>query len=259
MLERCWSWLIAGRPAPTGFLMNMNSLQGAIFASVLVLASGSLSAQDLTLFETVGTDAPVERPDGLQGREQRNGTSSPSFTLVGTSRIGGKYRATLASSSGEIVTVETTPGSAQDIPDHPGYRVTDIGSRRVVIANPSDTPCIAAADKGVSCDANGASQLTLATAAPVPVANPAASTGNNGAPANGDPAAQAANADGTPDNPFAAALRAAAANEANANAANGQPQGAAAERFQPRRIGPDEVPPGMRVVRTPFGDRLVEL
>lgn len=237
--------------------MKKTSLQGTIFASLLVLASGSLTGQDLTLFEPVATDGQVERPENLLGREQRNLPSSPSFALVGTSRIGGKHRATLVSSSGEIVTVETTPGSAQEIPDHPGFRVTEIGSRRVVITTPSDVPCVAAADRGVSCDANGASQLTLATAAPVPVAEPVAAAGNNGAPVNGDPAAQAASGDVAPDNPFAAALRAAAANEANNN---GQPQNAAAaERFQPRRIGPDEVPPGMRVVRTPFGDRLVEL
>ena len=30
------------------------------------------------------------------------------------------------------------------------------------------------------------------------------------------------------------------------------------ERFTPRRILPEDVPPGMRVVSTPFGDRLVE-
>lgn len=245
---------------PRGIVMKMTLLKSSLLASLLMLASASLNAQDLTLFESVGTDGPVERPDGLQGREQRNLPSTPSFTLVGTSRIGGKQRATLMSSSGEIVTVDTTPGAVQEIPDHPGFRVVEIAPRRVVIANPSDTPCIAASDRGVSCDANGASRLTLATAAPLPVTAAVASVDGNGAPVNGDPAGQPVNGDVPPDNPFAAALRAAAANEANANAANGQPQAAtAAERFQPRRIGPDEVPPGMRVVRTPFGDRLVEL
>ena len=29
--------------------------------------------------------------------------------------------------------------------------------------------------------------------------------------------------------------------------------------FRPRRIDPDDVPPGMRIVSTPFGDRLVEI
>jgi hypothetical protein len=30
-------------------------------------------------------------------------------------------------------------------------------------------------------------------------------------------------------------------------------------RFRPRRINPDQVPDGMRVVSTPFGDRLVDI
>ena len=30
------------------------------------------------------------------------------------------------------------------------------------------------------------------------------------------------------------------------------------DRFTPRRISPEDIPPGMRVVSTPFGDRLVE-
>jgi hypothetical protein len=64
------------------------------------------------------------------------------------------------------------------------------------------------------------------------------------------------NGDVAADNPFAAALRAAAQNERAGNAGQRGPFNA--ERFQPRRIAPEDVPPGMRVVRTPFGDRLVE-
>ena len=30
------------------------------------------------------------------------------------------------------------------------------------------------------------------------------------------------------------------------------------QQFRPRRINPEDVPAGMRVVSTPFGDRLVE-
>ena len=39
---------------------------------------------------------------------------------------------------------------------------------------------------------------------------------------------------------------------------NGEPPSERPGRFQPRRIDPADVPPGMRVVSTPFGDRLVE-
>ena len=63
------------------------------------------------------------------------------------------------------------------------------------------------------------------------------------------------NADGEPpQNPFAAALRAAAA-EAPEDIANRR---AEAQRFEVRRINPEDVPPGKRLVRTPFGDRLID-
>jgi hypothetical protein len=37
-----------------------------------------------------------------------------------------------------------------------------------------------------------------------------------------------------------------------------QKNGGRENRFAPRRISPEDVPSGMRVVSTPFGDRLVE-
>ena len=222
-------------------------LTSAITLMTLLCASPVSSAQDLTLFESVAQEEPGNIAE-MQNREQNALPGAPSFTLVGTSRIGSRYSATLAGSDGAIVVVSGSPGSVQEIPDHPGYRLVDIGSRKVSIAGPSGVPCVAAADKGVACGANGVSLLGLATAAPVAVVNAEAAGGVDGAA----PVAEGE----APDNPFAAALRAAAQNEAN-----GRIEGDGynrAERFQPRRIPPEDVPPGMRVVRTPFGDRLVE-
>lgn len=217
----------------------------------LVFVAGQpLSAQDLSLFEPVVNENRIDNIDAQQNRVQNTAATAPAFTLIGTSRIGSQYKATLASSSGKIVVVSGSPGTVQDIPEHPGYRLVDIGSRRVSIANPGASPCIAAADKGVTCSADGLSLLGLATAAPVPAAPSAEAALANTA------TAAAAQSGEIPENPFAAALRAAALNEANAQAGAAAPPGA--ERFQPRRIPPEDVPPGMRVVRTPFGDRLVE-
>ena len=39
---------------------------------------------------------------------------------------------------------------------------------------------------------------------------------------------------------------------------NSNPDRTDNQQFRPRRINPEDVPPGMRVVSTPFGDRLVE-
>ena len=52
-------------------------------------------------------------------------------------------------------------------------------------------------------------------------------------------------------NPFAALREAQAENPADSSTRRGA-------RFSPRRVAPEDVPPGMRVVSTPFGDRLVE-
>lgn len=223
----------------------------ALVTFVLV-AGQPLSAQDLSLFEPVVNEDRIDNIDAQQNREQNFAAMSPAFTLIGTSRIGSQYKATLASSTGKIVVVTGGPGIVQDIPEHPGFRLVDIGSRQVSIANPGASPCIAAADKGVTCSADGLSLLGLATAAPMPAApgteTDLANTATAAATQSGE----------IHENPFAVALRAAAINEANAQAQTGIAAPPGAERFQPRRIAPEDVPPGMRVVRTPFGDRLVE-
>jgi hypothetical protein len=65
------------------------------------------------------------------------------------------------------------------------------------------------------------------------------------------------------DNPFAAALRAARERAES----EGMPlevmevmevvEVVEGERFRPRRIDPSDVPPGARLIRTPFGDRII--
>jgi len=199
--------------------------------------------QSLSLFEPVAGSEQTERPV-----EQRsNAEGGPTFTLLGTSRIGSKYTVVLAHRDGSIARVSADPGSTAEIPDYPGYRLVGIGSRQVSLITPGSDPCVDQQDRGVSCSDIGVTQLALATAAPIAV------------PAQGDnpdASANAASADpnAAPENPFAAAVR--MAREAEAN---GQPRRRRAnpEDFQPRRIAPEDVPAGMRVVRTPFGDRMV--
>jgi hypothetical protein len=43
----------------------------------------------------------------------------------------------------------------------------------------------------------------------------------------------------------------------NGAVAQDEEQAGNAARFTPRRINPEDVPEGMRVISTPFGDRLV--
>lgn len=208
-------------------------------------------AQSLSLFE------PVEVPPGANdvafaaGTEQRALSNAPAFTLLGTSRIGSKRRVSLLDGAGQKIVVELGDTDSTPIPDHAGYRVVTVGADTVSISLPANAPCVGSQEKGVQCTADGRAELSLTTAAPLVLARPA-----EPAVAQQDDVADADQV--PPDNPFAAALRAAAQNEANAQDGRGR-RGIPVDRFEARRIAPEEVPPGMRVVRTPFGDRLVEL
>lgn len=224
-------------------------IQGVLLISLL--AAPAAQAQELQLFEPVepSGQAPQFGAQAAPDQAQIAMPTSPAFTLVGTSRLGGRHRATLASNTGQIVQVDIEEGRDAPIDGFPGYRLNAMSSRRAEITLPAGMPCVGARDQGVTCGTDGRAYLSLTTAAPVPAAAPAATAETPADPAvaeNGD----------APENPFAAALRAAAQNEREGNAGR---RAFNAERFQPRRIAPEEVPPGMRVVRTPFGDRLVEL
>ena len=243
-------------PIPENSAMKKSFSPTWFALAVLLCAVPVGHAQELQLFEPVEATAqvaPFGGPQAEQAQVAMPGT--PAFTLVGTSRIGGRQRATLASSSGQIVHVDIRDGEAASIDGFPGYRLVSVGSRRAEVALPEGMPCVGARAQGVDCLADGRVQLSLTTAAPVPVAAPVIAA--EGAFASDAPVTPDANGDVAADNPFAAALRAAAQNERAGN--NGQRGSINAERFQPRRIAPEDVPPGMRVVRTPFGDRLVEL
>lgn len=229
--------------------MSKSNLPVVLVVVPLLLVAGSICAQDLTLFEAVETPANAGGPSAEQAREQRNLPNGPAFTLLGTSRIGDTRRASLIDSDGKVVVVELSDEDSTPIPDHSGYSIVSLGSGKVSISMPEDTPCIGSSDKGVLCGSNGLAELSLTTAAPIVVAG--GQDNNNGV------AEQAAAEDGQPENPFAAALRAAAQNEASAQ--SGRPRRNNGEGFEARRIADEDVPPGMRKVRTPFGDRLVEL
>lgn len=229
--------------------MAQNDIVLKLLAAFAVLNAAPLQAQELRLFEAVETAGGANSPAAIQAREQRNMPNTPAFTLLGTSRIAGKTKATLVTSSGEVLRVQMRDDGPSPIPEHAGYRLLEVSSRSVAISLPAGTPCVAAEDKGVRCASDGLARLSLTTAAPLQPSS--ADT----AQAAQDSAATAA--EQTPENPFAAALRAAAENEAAAQSR--RPGRDVSERFEVRRIAPEDVPPGMRVVRTPFGDRLVEL
>ena len=230
--------------------MSQSRLFTSLMLAPILLLGGTSVAQDLSLFEPVESTTNGTAGDLSIAREQRNMPNAPSFTLLGTSRIGDRRRVSLSDSSGEVLMVEISDNESTPIPDHVGYQITGFESGKVRLILPGDMPCITASDKGVRCGADGMAELTLTTAAPIAVASEQISGEQRSEQIDSNDEAQ-------PENPFAAALRAAAQNEANAQ--SGRPRGPNGGRFEARRIAPEDVPAGMRVVRTPFGDRLVEL
>jgi hypothetical protein len=162
---------------------------------------------------------------------------------VGTSRIGSKQIALLKHLGGGVVKVSLT-GVGNAIPGHDLYSVVNYGAGQVALRYTASVPCGDFAEQGISCDPQtNIATLRLRSAEAV-------ASKEKAEIALGEAAELAGTALDTPRNPFAA-LRDRAR---NGNTADPSLQG----RFQPRRIDPADVPPGARVVPTPFGDRLVE-
>jgi hypothetical protein len=208
------------------------------------------SKQDFALFEPIEGSA-----NRAASRTQRDSSASrapasePEFTLLGTSRIGDKYSVIIQHKGGKAIVVKVGPGASASIPEHGGYSIVTVAAGTVSIRYPNNTVCVEFSDRGVSCNESGdTADLTLAASKPLASSNRslALSTQSDGA-SGGNPDT------GPTDvvNPFAALREAQAENPADSSTSSGA-------RFSPRRVAPEDVPPGMRVVSTPFGDRLVE-
>jgi hypothetical protein len=215
----------------------------------------SSSSSSFSLFEDIEvTDTRQPSPSNRPTRESRVTTASPEFTLVGTSRIGDSYSAVLQHRSGENVVVRTGPGSTTPVTGYPDYLISDVGAGNVSLRFPAGTPCEEHVEQGVSC-------TNIANTARLELVNGEALAAQRtinleGSADQGEGVVTEVNPEtGEPINPFEAirAARAAGINPADSEAAAG-----GRNRFTPRRIRDEDVPPGMRKVSTPFGDRLVE-
>ena len=202
-------------------------------------ASSASSSEEFGLFESLdgannGNNAP-ERNNSASRGNSRATQATPVFVLVGTSRIGNTQTALLKHLSGDVIRVPLTDNT-DPIPGHELYSVVNHGTGQVSVRYPSAVPCGDFPDQGVSCDSNtNISSLSLTTARAVVMVEAEEEAI--------EPEAE------TITNPFEAIRERGRAGDPN------QP----AQRFQPRRIPPEDVPPGYRVVSTPFGDRLVEI
>ena len=254
----------------TGFILESASAQDT--ASDVVRNS----RQDFNLFESVDSGSSADRLQNLpRGRRQNNSRSTePEFTLIGTSRIGSKTSVILRNKDGSEVIVNTSVNTNTRIDGYSQFSIVNINSGKVAIQYPESTSCVESQDKGVSCNsAANIASLELINSAPLQRANSRASrTGDGrGRDSNRDPdlanlivneeasdseVIVSTDEEEPPPNPFAALRARAQAGGSNSQAVTSdslQRQG-----FTPRRIDPADVPAGMRIVPTPFGDRLVE-
>jgi len=202
-------------------------------------------SQQLNLFEEIETTNNSSSRARDRVREGGRATSdSPEFVLIGTSRIGSEYSIIIQHRGGDTLMVKAGPNSSTQIPGYNGYSILDVGSGSVSIRYPENAPCVEFRDQGVNCD--GAVNI-----AALSLANGEALPGQEVETSLAGSRLGEATADEPPINPFEA-LR---AQQNNVSVSNRDGDN---ERFTPRRILPEDVPPGMRVVSTPFGDRLVE-
>jgi len=202
------------------------------------------SRQGLSLFESIEVTENRSQANSRATREARATVSEPEFTLLGTSRVGDKYSAILRHRNGESILVRSQEDVATAIEGHAGYSVLSVGAGELSLRYPAGVPCVEDVQQGVSCGA-GTNTAELVLSASDPLSQPVAAVP--------DEIAEPEEGIVESTNPFEA-LRAAQADRDNP----AQSGAVRNDRFVPRRIEPADVPPGMRVVSTPFGDRLVE-
>jgi hypothetical protein len=226
----------------------------ALMFTLLVSSAAAQNAQTLNLFE------PIERqaqPSPEQILSVPSSTIAPSniepFSLIGTSRMGSRWRAMLRNPSGVVVSVDLHPNMPVEIPGFPGYMVSATNARELVVLHPASSPCVERTDKGVRCTSGTEARLSIATASPLaPAPQPVASADTAVVTTSESMASEVPS-----DNPFAAALRAARERAESEGMPLEVIEVMEGERFRPRRIDPSDVPPGGRLIRTPFGDRII--
>lgn len=219
-----------------------------LLLTMLASSATAQSAESLNLFEPVERQAQTAMEQVTLVPSAANaGSNAEPFSLIGTSRIGNRWRALVRSPSGEVVSVALDANVPVVMPGYPGYMVSVANNRELVVLHPASSPCVERTDKGVSCTSGTEARLSIATATALAPAQPAPSADATAVP-------EPIPSDAPVDNPFAAALRAA---RERAESEGVPVQMMDAERFRPRRIDPSEVPEGSRLIRTPFGDRII--
>lgn len=202
-----------------------------------------------------GTAVPSTRWPGVGDKSAAAGGG---LTLRGTLMNGNGATAILAASGGEAFAVRWRQGEEAPIKNHGGYFLIEVNPRQAKVRFPSHHPCLSMPEQGVTCESSSVAILSLLrlaalpTVSPPTVAPPAAASSPTAGniPSVSPPVVTT----GGGVNPFQVLLE-------NQRRNASSPPGAAAQsdgvpKSMPKRIEAGEAPPGMKVLRTPFGDRL---
>jgi len=247
----------------------------SLLPTVLAAALGSLAqAQNLTVFEALESspELPLVPRTAQQAALSQNG--NPAFTLRSISRFGDDYRGVLVDRNGNKVDVLWREGESMELPGMGGHVVVEANSRQLVVQHANSDSCVESKVSGVSCRGANLSVLTLATMSPLQ-ATPQPQQGRGQTQIPGQ--AQGQSRGRLPQGNSTVMLEGGEAvvidqdgNQVlinpfvDATFAGPQPVDPAIaprmNRGQLRngeRMDNEELPVGTRVVRTPFGDRLV--
>ena len=232
--------------------------------SILLLntVTGLAWSQELDLFQAVENTEENQENSRRTVRPERQ-TTEPAFTLVGTSRFGERYVASLLARDGQKVTVEWEKSQAKEILGYRGFSVVDMGSRRVTLDLPENESCVENEAKGVKC--NGSYAL-LSLSVAQPIEQIAEQNRNTNIVAESAPGTEsesdAEEAESEPRvfrNPFTGEMQELPELTPEEQAAREERRQRRAEQFRNFeivRIPDDEIPEGMQRIRTPFGDSL---
>ena len=243
-----------------------------IFQILPLIFVQSLYAQSLDLFQETDSVQRNEEP-ARRNQRSREISTEPAFTLVGTSRFGDEFYASLLSKDGIQASVEWTPGKVVSIDGFRDYGVANIGPRTASIRMPSGENCVSNEEKGVKCNANIA-VLTLSNGKPIERQQNSRNIEQTLSTNNPEDEVIINDEESEEEsrlipgtnvlrrNPFSGEIQTLPNLTQEEQAARDQRRAERAEQFRNFeivRIPDDEIPEGMQRIRTPFGDSLEPL
>ena len=232
---------------------------------ICLVCSPTSFSQELNLFQKTDKGRSEEPRASEQNTNQQR-TLNPQFKLVGTSRFGEKYFVSLITKDNEKVNIQWQPGKVVPITDFKDFALANVSSRKATIRYPSSIVCESNKEKGISCNGNMA-VLTLNNAKPVESNNskPETNTTNIFDISDEQLTSNEEDVDTLPGtnilrrNPFNGEMQTPPELTPEEIALREQRRLEREERFRDFeivRIADDDIPIGMRRIRTPFGDSL---